>query len=250
VALITGAGRGIGPGIAAALADAGADVAINAYTEAYVAPLAARVGQATGREVIACVGDATTPDGVKAIVDRVIDRFGTIDILVNAVGDAIAGPLVALPGHSATPVTEADISRIMDLNLTSALLTSRAVAPTFIAKNGGAIVNIAGAAALRGGAGIAVYAAAKAAITGLTRALALEWASSGVRVNAVAPGIVPDPDRADFFEPEAAQRYLATIPARRFGTPREVGDLIRYLVSNEAAYLTGQTIYLDGGLTL
>jgi 3-oxoacyl-[acyl-carrier protein] reductase len=250
VVLITGAGRGIGPGIAAALSDAGADVAINAYTGTYVEPLAARIAQSSGRRVIAVVGDATTPSGIRSIVDPVIDQFGTIDILVNAVGDAIAGPLVALPGEGGTPITEADISRILDLNLTSALLTSRAVAPTLIAKSGGAIVNIAGAAALRGGAGMAVYTAAKAAIAGLTRALALEWASAGIRVNAVAPGIFPDPDRPDFFEPEVAERYLRTIPLGRFGTPREVGDLIRYLVSDEAAYLTGQTIYLDGGLTL
>jgi NAD(P)-dependent dehydrogenase (short-subunit alcohol dehydrogenase family) len=250
VALITGAGRGIGPGIAAALADAGADVAINAYSDAYVVPLAARLANATGRRVIPVVGDATTTAGVAGIVGNVLDRLATIDILVNGVGDAIPGPLAMLPGQDTDPVTDADITRVIDLNLTSTLLTSRAVAPILIARGGGAVVNIAGAAALRGGAGMAVYTAAKAAVTGLTRALALEWAPAAIRVNAVAPGIVPDPDRPDFFDSDTAARYRATIPARRFGTPREVGDLVRYLVSAEASYLTGQTVYLDGGLTL
>jgi NAD(P)-dependent dehydrogenase (short-subunit alcohol dehydrogenase family) len=250
VALITGAGRGIGPGIAAALADAGADVAINAYTGAYVVPLAARLTNTTGRRVIPVVGDATTTAGVAGIVGNVLDRFAAIDILVNGVGDAIPGPLALLPDQDAAPVTDADITRIVDLNLTSTLLASRAVAPVLIARGGGVVVNIAGAAALRGGGGMAVYTAAKAAVAGLTRALALEWAQVAIRVNAVAPGIVPDPDRPDFFDPDTAARYRATIPARRFGTPREVGDLVRYLASAEASYLTGQTVYLDGGLTL
>ena len=250
VALITGAGRGIGPGIAAALADAGADVAVNAYTDTYVVPLAARLaGSASGR-VIPVVGDASTSSGVADIVAAVLDQLTTIDILVNGVGDAIPGPLAALPGQDSAPVTDADITHVVDLNLTSTLLTSRAVAPVLITRGSGVVINIAGAAALRGGAGRAVYTAAKTAVAGLTRALALEWAPVGIRVNAVAPGIVPDPDRPDFFDPDTAARYLSTIPARRFGTPREVGDLVRYLASDQASYLTGQTIYLDGGLTL
>ena len=247
--LITGAGRGIGPGIVAALADAGAHVAVNAYTATFVTPLAEQVAASTGRRVVPVVGDATTPESTRAIVATATSELGGLDVLVNCLGDAIPGPLVALPGEAAAPLSDDDVRRVMDVNLTSAIWVSRAVAPLLVSAGGGAVVNVSGAAAVRGGGGMAVYAAAKTALAGLTRALAIEWAPVGIRVNAVAPGIVPDPAVPDFLDPATEAALLSTIPARRFGRPREIGDVVRFLVSDEAAYLTGATVHVDGGLT-
>ena len=247
--LITGAGRGIGPGIVEALADAGADVVVNAYTSTFVEPVAERVAERTGRRIVPVVGDATTAEGTRALAAAAVEALGGLDVLVNCLGDAIPGPLVELPASAGGAVSDDDVRRVMDLNVTGAIWASRAVAPLLVAGGGGVVVNISGAAAVRGGGGMAVYTAAKTAITGLTRALAIEWAPVGIRVNAVAPGIVPDPAVPDFFDPATEAALLPTIPARRFGRPREVGDLVRFLVSDEAAYLTGATIHLDGGLT-
>jgi NAD(P)-dependent dehydrogenase (short-subunit alcohol dehydrogenase family) len=250
VALVTGAGRGIGPGIAEALAEAGAKVAINAYSPRYVEAQARRIARVTGATVEPIVGDATSEDGVESILDRAQTLFGGVDICVNGVGDAIAGPFAELGGGEIGAQSVDEIGRIVDLNLTAALLMCRAVAPILASRSGGVVINIAGGAAARGGGGLAAYAAAKTAVVGLTRALALEWAQHGIRVNAIAPGIFPDPDRPDFFDPATAARYMETIPQRRFGTPIEVGHLTRFIASDEASYLTGQTIYLDGGITL
>ena len=249
LALVTGAGRGIGAGIVESLSAAGAMVAVNAFTEASATRRAETVAARTGGRVVAVPGDATTPEGVRAIVDTAVAELGGLDICVNAVGDAIMGPLADLPGGSPAP-DDAEIARILDLNLVSAIWTSRIVAPVLAARGGGVLVHVAGAAAVRGGAQLAVYAAGKSGIVGLTRALALEWAPANIRVNAISPGIVPDPEIPDFFTAEQAATYVTGIPAGRFGHPDEFGDLVRYLVSDEARYLTGQAITLDGGLTL
>jgi NAD(P)-dependent dehydrogenase (short-subunit alcohol dehydrogenase family) len=250
VALVTGAGRGIGPGIVEALADAGADVVINAYTPAFAVPLAERIAKTSGRRVEAVVADATTVAGTNEIVARTVELLDSLDILVNGVGDALPGPLVSWSGDSAVPLPFADVRKVMDLNLTSALLMCQAAASELGRSTAGTVINVAGAAAVKGGAGMVVYAAAKAGVVALTRSLALEWATRGIRVNAVAPGIVPDPGNPGMFDEATAERYLATVPLGRFGTPGDVGALVRFLASDQASYLTGQTIFVDGGLTL
>lgn len=243
VALVTGAGRGIGKGIAQVLAEAGADVVINSLTPTHVTPLAAEIAGATGRRVVPLVADVTRPEEAGRAVERVLDEFGRLDVLVNNLGDAIQKPLVAL--------SDEDLRLILDLNLTATLLCSRAAGPHLLARGSGKVINVGSFASARGGARMTIYAAAKSALVGFTRALALEWAPHGVQVNAVAPGLFPDPvTTGEAGYAERVERARRTVPAGREGRLREVGLLALYLASPAADYMTGQTLYLDGGLTL
>ncbi len=253
-ALVTGAGRGIAGGVAQVLAEAGCDVALNALTPTHVRPLAAAIAGESGTRTVALIGDMTDPEGASDVVERALAELGRIDIMVCGVGDAIAKPLVPLPGrpsrHS-TPVTDEELERTVALNLTSALLCARAVGPHMLERRSGSIITIGSFAGRRGGAGTTLYAAGKSGTEGFTRALALEWAPYGVRVNGIAPGSFPDAVTSG----EAGYRRLVeraeqSVPLGRVGRLREVGLLAAYLASDAAAYMTGQTIYLDGGMTL
>jgi NAD(P)-dependent dehydrogenase (short-subunit alcohol dehydrogenase family) len=250
VAFVTGAGRGIAGGIARVLAEAGADVALNALTPAYLEPLAAEIAQATGRRVQPFPADMTRSASVDATVSAVLEAFGRIDILVNGVGDAIPSPLVPRPGHArdAERASDENIERVMGLNLSSALLCMRAVAPAMLERRSGTIVNVGSFAGARGGAGMSLYAAAKSGLAGLTRALALEWAEYGVRVNAIAPGTFPDVITAgqEGYD-RMVERARQQIPLGRPGELREAGLLALYLASEASSYMTGQTLTLDGG---
>jgi 2-deoxy-D-gluconate 3-dehydrogenase len=254
VAFVTGAGRGIGKGIAQVLAEAGADVVINSLTGAYVTGVAQDIAKATGRRVVPLVADVTKPEEVEQAVARVLADFGELHILVNNLGDAIRAPLVSAPGAgtgSSQARGDDQIRLILDLNITSTVLCSRAVGPHMLARGAGKVINIGSFASARGGADLTIYAAAKTAVVGFTRALALEWAPHGIHVNAIAPGLFPDPVTTG--EEGYAQRVehaRRTVPLRREGRLREVGLLALYLASAASDYMTGQTLYLDGGLTL
>lgn len=253
-ALVTGAGRGIAGGVASVLAEAGCDVALNALTRTHVEPLAAAIAEESGRRAFALTGDMTDPDGVAEVVARALAELGHIDVLVCGVGDAIAKPLVPLPGRPSrhtTAVTDEEMGITVGLNLTSALLCARAVGPHMLERGSGSVVTIGSFAGRRGGAGSTLYAAGKSGTEGFTRALALEWAPYGVRVNGIAPGSFPDAVTAgeDGYT-RMVERAKDSVPLGRAGELREVGLLAAYLVSDAAAYMTGQTIYLDGGMTL
>lgn len=251
VVFITGAGRGIGKGIAQVLAEAGADIALNALTPTYVAPLAAQLAAATGRRVVPIVADVTRPDAVGRAVDEVLATFGRIDVLVNALGDSIRKPLVTLPGTDSAGVTDEELRAIMDINLTEALLCTRAVGPHMLARRSGKVINIASWTTRSGGREMVIYTAAKTALEGFTRAQALEWAPYGVQVNAIAPGLFPDIVTAGEARfQQLTQRAEQTVPLGRAGKLREVGFLALYLASAASDYMTGQTILLDGGLGL
>ncbi|MBI2154964.1 MAG: SDR family oxidoreductase [Candidatus Rokubacteria bacterium] len=254
VAFVTGAGRGIGKGIAQVLAEAGADVVINALTAQYVEPLAADIRKATGRRVIPLAADVTKSDEVERAVKRILGECGALHILVNNLGDAIRKPLVPAPGQggeAATPLTDDEIRVIMDLNFTATVLCSRAAAPHMLARGSGKVINVASFAAAKGSPSLTIYAAAKTALVGFTRSLALEWAPYGIQVNAIGPGLFPDPvtvgEEGYKRRVEDAKR---TVPLKREGKLREVGLLALYLASPASDYMTGQTLYLDGGLTL
>jgi NAD(P)-dependent dehydrogenase (short-subunit alcohol dehydrogenase family) len=253
VVFITGAGRGIGKGIAQVLAQAGADVALNALTPKYVEPLAAEIAAASGRRVVPIVADVTKSDQVGRAVDQVLAAFGRIDVLVNALGDSIRKPLVTLPDDTdrAPGVTDDELRFIMDINLTEALLCTRAVGPHMLARRSGKVINIASWTAHQGGRDMVIYTAAKSALAGFTRAQALEWAPYGVHVNAISPGLFPDIVTAgeERFR-QLTQRAEQSVPLRRPGRLREVGLLALYLASDASDYMTGQTIPLDGGLGL
>src|SRR5580658_1670505 len=237
VVFITGAGRGIGKGIAQVLAEAGADIALNALTPTYVNASAADIAAASGRRVVPIVADVTKPDAVRRAVEEVLATFGRIDVLVNALGDSIRKPLVTLPGKadSGEGVSDDELRFIMDVNLTEALLCTRAVGAHMLVRRSGKVINTT----------------AKTALAGFTRAQALEWAPYGVHVNAIAPGLFPDVVTAGAARfQQLTQRAEQTVPLGRAGKLREVGLLALYLASDASDYMTGQTILLDGGLGL
>jgi NAD(P)-dependent dehydrogenase (short-subunit alcohol dehydrogenase family) len=253
VAFITGAGRGIGKGIAQVLAEAGADIALNALTPKYVESTAAEIAKATGRRVVPVPADVTKADGVQGAIDAVMNAFGRIDVLVNNLGDAIRKPLVALPGRpdAATALSDDELKSVMDINLTEAILCTRAVGPQMLERRSGKVINISSWTARQGGGEMVVYTIAKTALVGFTRAQALEWAPYGVQVNAIAPGIFPDPvTSGEERARQTAVRAEQTVPLRRPGRLREVGLLALYLASGASDYMTGQTIFLDGGMSL
>ena len=253
VVFVTGAGRGIGKGIAQVLAEAGADVAINALTPKYVTPLAEELATATGRSVIPVVADVTKPDGAQAAVDEVIGKLGRIDVLVNALGDSIRTPLVGLPdGEGAgDTISDADLDFIIDINLTEALLCTRAVGPHMLSRRSGKVINISSWTGRQGGGEMVLYTAAKSALEGFTRAQALEWAPYGIQVNCIAPGIFPDiMTGGEARMRRSMERAKTDVPLGRVGELREVGYLALYLASSASDYMTGQMILLDGGLGL
>ncbi len=253
VVFITGAGRGIGKGIAQVLAEAGADVAINALTPRYVESTAAEIASASGRRVVPVIGDVTKTDAVQQAIDTVIRTFGRIDVLVNNLGDSIRKPLVTLPGQTeaATALSDDELNFIMDVNLTEAILCTRAVGPHMLERRSGKVINISSWTARQGGGEMVVYTIAKTALVGFTRAQALEWAPYGVQVNGIAPGIFPDPVTAgEERARQTAERAADIVPLGRPGQLREVGYIALYLASAASDYMTGQTLFLDGGMSL
>ena len=251
VVFITGAGRGIGKGIAQVLAEAGADVALNALTPKYVEGTAAQIAAASGRRVVPVIADVTKSDEVRRAVDSILATFGRIDVLVNALGDSIRKPLAALPGTDGAGVSDDELRFIMDINLTEALLCTRAVGPHMLARRSGKVINIASWTAHQGGRDVVLYTTAKTALAGFTRAQALEWAPYNVHVNAIAPGLFPDVvSSGEERVRQLTQRAQQTVPLGRPGRLREVGLLALYLAADASAYMTGQTILLDGGLGL
>jgi NAD(P)-dependent dehydrogenase (short-subunit alcohol dehydrogenase family) len=250
VMFITGAGRGIGRGIAEVAAESGADVAINALTPRHVEGLAERLAKETGRRVVPVVGDVTTPAGAAAATSSVLADLGRIDILVNCLGDGIARPLWTQPGGDRERMTDEEVQKVMDLNLSATIACTRAAADHLIGRGSGRVINISSYAAARRGGDMVIYTTAKTALTGFTRALALEWAPYGITVNAVAPGSFPDPvTQGDRYE-QARARVARDVPLGRAGEVREIGYAVRFLASADADYITGQTLYVDGGMSL
>jgi len=249
VVLITGAGRGIGRGIAEVLAEAGAEIALNALTDRYVEDTAREIAMASGSNVVPVLADVTKTQEVNQLVEKVMNEFGRLDVLVNCLGDAIRQPLVNFADDAAIPISDEDLRKIIDINLTAAILCTRAVGEHFIKQRKGKIINISSVTAGKGGGDLVLYTLAKSAIIGFTRTQALEWAPYNIQINSIAPGLFPDThtygDRARL--PESV---LRRIPLGRAGLVREVGLLALYLASPSSDYMTGQAIFLDGGLSL
>ena len=248
VALVTGGGRGLGASIAEALLAAGATVVVNALTERFLGPLVDRLATSHGGRVHGVAGDIACPRGASEIVAATIRLGGPVDMLINGVGDALQRDLAPSDDEGADLKA---IDMLLDLNLKSAIYCTRAAAPGLMASGRGRVINLASViGGLHGEAHLSVYAAAKAALIGFTRSLAREWAPYAITVNAVAPGIFPDMEAMSPAQRLAAeQAFLDRIPLGRLGRPEEVGHLAAFLASDQAAYVTGQIIACDGGLS-
>ncbi|NQW23723.1 MAG: SDR family oxidoreductase [SAR202 cluster bacterium] len=248
--LVVGAGRGIGKGIAVAFAEAGADVAITSLSAATVGKVAEEI-RALGRTALPVTGDATKAADMDKITAQVLAEFGHIDTLVNCVGDSIRKPVVKLPGTSVEGMTEDEWNHVVNINLTGAFQGCRAVGPHLLERGQGSVINISGWASFRGRAGSAAYDAAKAGVMRFTESVSQEWAPFGVRVNAVAPGSFPDPEQMTAEAYQARQDTAkGTVPLGRLGRLKEPGYLCVYLASPAAAYVTGQTWAVDGGVSV
>ena len=242
-ALITGASWGIGHATAVGLARDGFDVAITDLTTEALAKTAAAV-EAAGRRAIPIALDVRDQASVEAAVASAAAALPGLDVLVNNAG-------VPSPGKPAVELTRADWDMIIAINLTGAFFMSTAMGRMLIAaKRPGCVVSLASTHGTVGFAGASAYGIAKAGISHMTRMLAIEWASHGIRVNAIAPGTTATESRQRVLtDPERRERMLSRIPLGRFGTAEEMGGAIRYLVSPIASYITGQILLLDGGLT-
>lgn len=242
VALVTGAGGGIGRATAIELARRGADVVVNYRRSQADAAAVVRDVEALGVRGAAIGCDVTHAADVAAMVARVEREFGGIDILVNNAGDLVGRKALA-------DTTEAYYREVMDVNVLSTLLCSQAVAPVMARRGGGAIVTMSSLAAHNGGGpGAFIYAAAKAAIISLTKGLAKELAPKGIRVNCVSPGLIGGTQfHGRFTPPDAFAAAEKTVPLGRAGTPDEVAKVIAFLVSDDASYLVGETIEINGG---
>lgn len=237
-AIVTGAGKGIGKAIAQAVAEAGANVMLVARTESDLAEVQKEIGN--GRTAYA-VADITVREQIQDVVAKTIEQFGAIDVLVNNAGMNIRSPLA--------DATDAEWHKIMDTNTHSVFMFSQEVAKKM--SSGGSIVNISsvgGERALKTGV---VYAASKAAIIQMTKVMAMEWGPRNIRVNAIGPWYFKTPLTEKLLNDKAyLDSILAVTPMKRVGELPEVATPVVFLASDAASYITGQTLFVDGGMTI
>ncbi len=239
VALVTGGSRGIGRAVSVRLAAAGAFVAVNYARNEEAARETLRLIGEAGGEGEALRFDVADPGAASGAIADLIRRKGRIDILVNNAGESRDGLLVRMK--------EQDWDRVIDTNLKGAFHCCRAVAYAMMKQRGGRIINVSSVVALAGNAGQSNYSASKAGLIGLTKSLARELAPRGICVNAVAPGLI-DTDMTSALTEEQREKVLGEIPLSRLGTPDDVAGVVLFLASDEAGYITGQVIGVNGGL--
>ena len=241
VALVTGGSRGIGRAIAEVLAEQGAKVVVNYRANAQAAEEVIASIVAHGGQARAIQADVSIAEEVEALVKSTMDAFGRLDILVNNAGITRDTLLIHMK--------ESDWDSVLTTNLKGAFLCTKAVQRIMMRQRGGRIINITSVSGLAGNAGQANYAAAKAGLVGFTKSVAKEIGSRGITVNAVAPGYVETDLTAD-LPAEFVEKAIDNCPLGRQGTPRDIAHAVAFLASDEACFITGQVLTVDGGLVM
>lgn len=240
-AVITGGSRGIGSAIALKLAELGANIAINYTSAPHKAEEVVALVRQMGREAIAIRADVSDGEQVQNMMKEVEEKFSTIDILVNNAGITRDTLLMKMKDE--------DWDQVMAINLKGTYNCTKAVTRKMMKQRSGKIVNIASVVGVMGNVGQANYAASKAGIIGFTKSVAKELATRGINVNAVAPGFIQT-EMTDVLSDEVKEALLNSIPMRQLGTPEDVANVVAFLCSDDARYITGQVIHVDGGMVM
>lgn len=242
VALITGGNAGIGEAIAKRFAEEGAAVVVTGRRKDELDRVIRDIQQENGR-ALAVSGSVTDEAHVRLAVEQTVQSFGRLDILVNNAGIGDFGKRI----HE---MDDATWAHVLDVNVTGVFRMTRAAVPAMLKSGGGAIVNISSIASLVGVPLLSAYAASKGAMDAMTRAIAIDYAADKIRCNVVNPGLIDTPMAAPLMKnPEQLDPILLHYPIRRPGKPEEVANMVLYLVSDEAAWVTGATFPIDGGMT-
>ena len=240
IALVTGGARGIGREIALLFAKQGADMTL-CDVDIEQAEQTAKEIKALGRECLVLKADVTDSGSVQVMVDKILDKFKKLDILINNAGITRDGLVFRM--------SEQDWDKVIAVNLKGTFLCTKIVSKVMLKQRFGRIVNLASIIGIMGNIGQANYAASKAGIIGLTKSVAKELAPRGVCVNAIAPGFIRTEMTAKLSE-DVRKRMLSVIPLGRFGEPKDVADLALFLSSESSSYITGQVIQIDGGMLM
>lgn len=238
VAVVTGGSRGIGRAVVTGLAREGAAITLCARDRVLLEKVAAEL-ESSGTQALAVQADVTQASEVEQMVEACVERFGQLDILVNNAGITRDNLLLRMKDE--------EWDAVLSVNLKGVFHCTRAVLRPMIKQRGGRIINLTSVVAVMGNPGQANYVAAKAGIIGFTKATAREVASRRITVNAVAPGFI-ETDMTHALDPELQEQMRSQIPLGRFGRPEDVAELVAFLASDRAAYMTGQVIHLNGGL--
>ncbi|HHV38824.1 MAG TPA: 3-oxoacyl-[acyl-carrier-protein] reductase [Tepidimicrobium sp.] len=241
VALVTGASKGIGRAIAIRLAQSNIDIVINYNRDLEGVKKTQGKCNRFGVRTEILQGDMSKEEEVNLVFERIVDRFGKLDILINNAGITKDGLLISMKGEA--------FREVLEVNLFSAFYTMKLASRIMARNRFGRIINISSIVGIRGNAGQVNYSASKAGLIGMTKSLAKEMASRNILVNAIAPGFI-ETDMTDKLDDKVKEKILEEIPVKHFGKPEDIGNLVNFLVSDEANYITGQVISIDGGMNI